>query len=763
MKQIVCLLGVFVLCCGVFAQLQPIGNWRVHIPYHQAIGVEAGGNIIYAATPYAIFSVDQTDNSLHTYNKLTGLSSTGVSCIALDSATGKLVIAYDNSDIDILKNDVVNNINALKQSSLNGDKRVYDIFCSNGLAYICTGIGILAIDESRNEVKDTYIIGDSGQQVQVNGLAMDKNFFYAATAQGLKVASLNSLNLSDFHNWQTDGTIPGGLNFIRGVIALSDNQPVILKNDSLYINMGSAWNFLYASGNGIHSINKKGNQLIISEGAKSTARIVLINADGSIAQIIQQPSMITLPLDSKIANTDVWIADSTNGLIKYSTGTFTPYVPNSPQSISLGDLQIDNDVLWTSAGTVDVNWVAAGNKNGLFRFGKNNWDNFSAANVAALDSLPDIITLAMEATDQSVWGGSFGGGLLHLNADKSIQVYKQNSPLQSPPTQPGNYNVSGLAFDIQHNLWVANYGAQHQLHVRKADGSWRSFTIPYSLTGNAVSQILIDDQNQKWIISPKGNGLICFNDGNSIDNPGDDRWRIFKTGIGSGNLPDNNVLSIAKDKNGFIWVGTSSGIGIIPCVTEIFSNQSCEAVLPVVQSGGFNGFLFHDEQVQSIAVDGADRKWVGTKNGAWLISSDGEQTIYHFTEDASPLLSNDVRRISINGATGEVFFATARGICSYRSSATEGGSSNNNVLVYPNPVPPDYTGQVAIRGLVNNAIVKITELDGRLVYQTRALGGQAIWNGNDYKGNRVSSGVYLVLVTDDNRKENVATKIVFLH
>ena len=384
-------------------------------------------------------------------------------------------------------------------------------------------------------------------------------------------------------------------------------------------------------------------------------------------------------------------------------------------------------------------------------------------NVPALDSFPDLITLAVDPRDASVWAGSFGGGLLQLRTDGTISIFKQNSPLQSPSGRPGVYNVSGLAFDTQNNLWISNYGGNQNLHVRKADGTWRSFTIPFFLPENAVAQILVDGADQKWIVSPKGNGLLCFSHGNSIDNPGDDKWRLFKIGKGNGNLPDNNVLCIAKDRNSFIWVGTSNGIGIIQCIAEIFTNTSCEAVLPVVQQGNFNGYLFHDEQVQAIAVDGADRKWIGTKNGAWLISEEGEKTIYHFTEDNSPLVSNDIKKIAIDGSTGEVFFSTAKGICSFRSTATEAGNTNNNVLVFPNPVPPGYNGQIAIRGLVNNAIVKITEMDGRLVYQARALGGQTIWNGKDYKGRRASSGVYLVLVTDDTRKENLVTKIVFIN
>jgi Two component regulator propeller len=237
---------------------------------------------------------------------------------------------------------------------------------------------------------------------------------------------------------------------------------------------------------------------------------------------------------------------------------------------------------------------------------------------------------------------------------------------------------------------------------------------------------------------------------------------LYRTGAGLGNLPDNNVLCIAKDKNSFIWVGTAKGIGIIQCPQQVFTAQGCDAILPIVQQDNFAGYLFGDEQVQSIAVDGADRKWVGTKNGAWLISAEGDKIIYRFTEDNSPLLNNNVQKITIDGNTGEVFFATDKGICSFRSTATEGETINNNVLVFPNPVPPGYSGTIAIRGLVENAIVKITELDGRLVYQTRALGGQAIWNGRDYKGRTVSTGVYLVLVSDDSRQQKIVTKIVFI-
>ena len=763
MKKIVCLVWLTATFFYSRAQLQPIGSWREHLPYHQAIAVSGSSSEIFVATSYSVFSVQLIDNSLHTFSKMTGLSATGVSTIALDPTTNKLIIAYSNSDIDVLKDGLVKNIRALKESSAAGDKRIFQIYCLNGRAYLCTGIGIVVIDEGKYEIRETYVIGSTGQEIRVNALTSDKNKFYAATVEGLKWAPTNSTNLSDYHNWQLEPSVNGMTpDALTAVEVITDDHPIVLKNDSLFIKQSTSWNFFYSSGRHIQSITKSSAQLIVCEGLQSTARVVILNADGTVSKVIQNGA-VTRPMQAYALANDLWIADSSSGLIKYSGNTFSSYVPNSPQSIALGDLKIKDNKLWASSGAVNANWVGQQNKNGLYRYNNNTWDNFNSFSIAAFDSLPDLIPLAIDARDASVWAGSFGGGLVQLKEGKSVNIFKQNSPLQSPSGSPGIYNVSGLAFDSQNNLWVANYGALQNLHVRKADGNWRSLAIPFPLAENAVSNILIDDVDQKWIISPKGNGLICFNHGASIDNTGDDQWRIFRMGQGNGNLPDNNVLSIAKDKSGFIWVGTSNGVAIIPCTQQIFGVPVCEAVIPVVQQGNFNGYLFNGEQVQAIAVDGADRKWIGTKHGAWLISADGEKTIYHFTADQSPLLDDDVRSIAIDGSTGEVFFSTASGICSFRSTATEGGTQNTNVLVFPNPVPSTYTGQIAVRGLVENATVKITELDGRLVYQARALGGQVIWNGKDYRGKRVSSGIYLVLITDDTRKENVATKIVFLH
>jgi hypothetical protein len=217
---------------------------------------------------------------------------------------------------------------------------------------------------------------------------------------------------------------------------------------------------------------------------------------------------------------------------------------------------------------------------------------------------------------------------------------------------------------------------------------------------------------------------------------------------------------MANDKDGFIWIGTARGIAVVQCPERLFEPGGCEAILPVAQQDRFAGFLFQNEEVRTIAVDPANRKWIGTRNGVWCISSSGDKVIYRFTENNSPLLSNDVKQIAIDRQSGEVYFSTFNGICSFRSTAAAPTETKQEVLVFPNPVPPGYNGSIVLRGAVNNALVKITELNGRLVYQARSLGGQVVWDGRNYNGGKVASGVYLVFIKSDNGPERQVGKVV---
>jgi Two component regulator propeller len=780
MKPKFLLCGCFSVWCSLVAtaQLPAIGNWQEHLPYHQAIAVDHAAGKIWCATPYSLFSVDLLDNSITRQSKITGLSETGISAIRVDSQNNKLIIAYTSSNIDIVSGNQVFNIPDIKQASVSVDKKIYQVFVYKDTAYLSTGLGIVVLDEDKYEVRDTYTIGNNGDTVAVHALATDGIYFYAATDEGLKQAPLQSPDLADFHNWALiSGSSGLGAGPCNQVIAWQ-GQILALQNDSLFLMNAGNWHFFYADQWQINGMSVSGGKLLLCEQLNGSGRVLSLNASGSVEITLQQAAILQSPRQAIFSGDEYYVADSLNGLSAWTQTNPDQIIPNSPLSLGTGELTIGGNtsangsggpagnggsgILWAASGGADSNWTPLNNHDGLYRFDGNHWANYNASGYPQMDSIFDFTTVAVNPLDNSLWAGSFGEGLMQIRTDNSITIYAGNSPLGPVLGQPSVYRVGGLAFDPDGNLWIANYGAAMDLLLRKADGTWLPFTIPFAHSENAVGQVLVDENRQVWIVSPKGNGLFCYNHGGSLDNTSDDQWKYYQSGPGHGNLPDDHVYCMAKDRSGFIWVGTANGIGVIQCASNVFAGGGCDAVWPIVQFDNFAGYLFSGQQVQAMAVDGADRKWIGTNNGVWLVSPDAQKIIYHFTADSTPLLNNDIRKIAVDPTTGEVFFATAKGLCSFRGTATGGTEQNSNVLVFPNPVPPGYTGTIAIRGLVEDAIVKIVELNGRLVYQTRALGGQAVWNGRDYKGRQVATGVYLVLVSDDTRQEKTATRIVFI-
>jgi ligand-binding sensor domain-containing protein len=740
---------------------QQPGSWQDHLPYMQAIAVSSTQEKIICATPFALFTVDLKDNTIERLSKVNGLSEVGIAAMETDENSGKTIVAYKNGNIDLVTASGIINLDQIKRSNIAPDKSFTDIFFHNEKAYVSAAFGIVVIDIVKNEIKETYVIGNNGRQVPVFNITADVTSIYAATTEGLKMADARQANLSDYRNWKN---LTGSWSPETPVEVLSFRDIILFrKADSLFGIVGSESRLLYSTSFNIKAVSlSAGKLLIIETNTTGEARVVVMNPDGAVNNTYEQPGIIRLPMDAVIKDNQLWIADSLSGLVQAVGTNYKSYQPNSPHSISTGEMIYAEASLWVTSGTLRREFSNSFSRNGFSRYTNMQWQNYTPAEVTAIDSMYDLVSVAHHNKERSLWVGSLGGGLLRYKHDEQVQVFKQQSGISPSLYHPGQYRVTGLTFDTDDALWISNYGASEPLVVKKPDGSWRKFRPPFSLNNNAVAKIIIDDFNQKWIISPEGNGLMVFNHGLSIDNTGDDQWKLYKAGNGNGNLPDNNVLSIAKDKSGFIWVGTSRGIGIIQCAGQAFSTNACEAILPVVQQDNFAGYLFSNETVQDIEVDAANRKWIATANGAWLITAEGEKTIHHFTEENSPLFSNDVRNITIDPKTGDVYFATSSGICSFRGTAIEGGAANDLLTIYPNPVPPGYNGSIAIRGVVSNGIVKITEPDGRLVYQTRAQGGQALWNGRDYRGRQVSSGVYLVIVSDDSRQEKAAGKIVFI-
>ena len=322
--------------------------------------------------------------------------------------------------------------------------------------------------------------------------------------------------------------------------------------------------------------------------------------------------------------------------------------------------------------------------------------------------------------------------------------------------------ISDLKFDKDNNLWGLNSQVQKPLFVKTVNDEWFSFAMNQNIDGLYFDDLIIDQMNNKWgVIYEKG--LFVYNENNTIENTSDDQFKILNTSVGNGNLPSLNIRCIEMDLDGEIWVGSDQGVSVFYSPELVFSGFNFDSQQILIQEGEYGQYLLSSEKINCIKIDGANRKWIGTESaGLYLLSSDGTSEIHHFTKENSPIISNKIIDITLNQENGEVFIGTDKGLVSYRSNATYGENAQGDTYVFPNPVRENYRGNIAINRLIANASVKITDINGSLVYQTVAKGGQANWNGNNFNNERVATGIYLVFSTDENGYENMVSKILFI-
>jgi ligand-binding sensor domain-containing protein len=377
----------------------------------------------------------------------------------------------------------------------------------------------------------------------------------------------------------------------------------------------------------------------------------------------------------------------------------------------------------------------------------------------------DANCVTIHPKDGRTFVGTYSSGLLEIKAGKIQKVYdasNTDNTIQIGVGDPFRQRISGMAFDAKGNLWLSNNNAANALIVLKADGKWAKMA---PIPSTSIHEIVVDGAGYKWILV-KGSqtGIIVFDEGKNIDISTDDRVRLIDNSNFPKELQNAAIQSIVADLNGAIWVGTSNGVAVFECGGDPF-RTACTGRLVVASRSNISEYLLREKAVTAIAIDGANRKWFGTNSGLFVTSADGREEIAKFNVENSPLPSNNITALAIR-PNGEVFIGTEKGLMSYRSDATEGGTFNKSedqILAFPNPVRPDYQGPIAVKGFARDANIKITDANGIIVFETKALGGQAVWDGKDFNGRRVSTGVYFVLATNTRNldaPEAVVAKIL---
>ena len=324
--------------------------------------------------------------------------------------------------------------------------------------------------------------------------------------------------------------------------------------------------------------------------------------------------------------------------------------------------------------------------------------------------------------------------------------------------------ISDMKYDDDGNLWVLNKG-QEPLKVFTPEGEQYSFSLGAAAKDKIPYRLLVDRDGNKWV-GVTNVGLIAFNENGTFEDTSDDELRTLKAAEGSGALPVNVVKGLAEDADGEIWIGTEEGLVVLYSKSNLYDGGFGEydASKILLEVDGETEKLLGDTHITTIAIDGGNRKWIGTSSsGVFCFSEDGREEIYRFDTENSPLVSNNVLDIKVDQLSGEVYFATDAGLVSFRSDATLADRNFSNVKVFPNPVRPDFYGPITIQGLGYESDVKITDVSGNLVFKGVSNGGTFIWNGETLQGERVHSGVYLVWSGVTTGKGKNVAKILFIN
>ncbi len=741
---------LFAAFTALAAAQQPlaIGQWRSWLPYQVGRHLTQSADKVWYATELSLMSVDKADFSISYLSKVEGLSGVGIQFVKYHPAAEVLVVIYEDGVIDLVRSDAIVTVPSLAKSNIViGEKRVNDLFCTDtARAWLAGNFGL-----SRLDLHTGLFEGTTRMPVEARAVVVWRDSVWVGTDEGLYVAPVSGVNLDDFGNWELKGPEAGfpadysvgGLAVFAGRLYMAMDGRLVRYAD------GAIAEVHEVEGMRLHFLTAEGAHLIAGFRCEGSCDGLLLYFDEqeqyepSAAQCVNRPLYAIEDSQGR-----VWIADEWRKFRldhRDGRGACELFATNTPWSANTYDIELWQDEIWIAAGGVSSIFGYLFRPDGIMAYVEGQWQAYNKFTRAELSGLEDFLSVRIHPETGVVFAASYLDGLVRYDRSQFVVYNDTNSTLGNAIGDPTRTRVSGLAFDQEGNLWVANHSASRPFSVRKVDGSWQSFAP--SCVAHELAQVVVDLFGYKWFVVTNNNaGVLVYDDAGTIDDPSDDRCRLF-TALNS-ELPTNKVNCIAVDLDGAVWVGTNEGPIIFECDPFV---EQCTGSRRIVEQDNFGAYLLEDEDVRTIAVDGANRKWVGTTNGVFVLSPDGLEEEARFTKDNSPLFDDLITDIAIHPETGEVFIGTGKGMLSYRAEAIEGGVVHSpEVRVFPNPVRPEYDGPVAISGLARDANVKITDLHGQLVYETTALGGQAIWDGTDYTGRRVKTGVYLVFATSDN-------------
>jgi len=759
----------------LFSQTDFSSRWEDFFSYNSVKDFIAVDDKIYALTDNAVFIYDTNSKETQKRSSINGLSGETTSAIHFNTSNRRLVIGYETGLIEVLNEDGTIKISAdIVNFNQSGEKRINHISEFNNKLYISTPFAIVVYDINKLEFGDTYFIGENSTSVRINQTLIANNQIYAATENGIYVASLSNPNLIDFNNWP--------------LLFAGNYSNIIRFNALIYASIGTDLIKINGSNSTVEKrfptpikkLKINGQSLIVTSELEATV------LDTNLTEVYKSTPTVdynfTLNNASSFGN-DLFLATNEYGILQIpfsGNQVFTEIHPKGPLSNSVFSMDALNKNIWFVYGGYSSAYVPTGNLKGYSHYNGLEWKN-----TAFTSAFPiyDLVYVTIDPNyDNRVFISSFsdttsgnilsGGGLLEVVDDQIINFYNsKNSPLED--LFPNDLNrittrINGTTFDNQGNLWVTDVLAINKLKKLSSGGIWQSFDLRSIQTNKAeeLNTIRVDKSNSLWI-GTRRNGAYVFNQTG-------DRKRALTTEPTKGNLPHANVRTIAVDRNNKIWLGTQSGLAVFYNANGLFDASIYDAEPIIILDDGIPKKLLGNQTINSIAVDGADNKWFGTDNGGVLYTNpSGQKTLASFNKDNPPLPSNKILNISVDITNGKVYFATDKGIVAYKSNVASFGETLEEVYAYPNPALKNHQ-TITIDGkngnhLPNGINVKILDVAGNLVYETNVVegqeiqGGKVVWNKTNLAGQKVASGIYIVLLSNDDASETTTTKIAIIN
>ncbi|MDO4729144.1 MAG: two-component regulator propeller domain-containing protein [Bacteroidota bacterium] len=737
---------------------QTNSSWNAYYSYNNVVDVTEAQNQIIAATENVLFVRDLTDYNLFTINSIDGLKTEQITAIYHSKGYNKTLIGNSNGLLIIIdgndNNKIINKVDIVNDiSNVQNLKKINHFTEHQDKIYIATDYGITVFNLQNLEFGDTYYIGSSGTNTPVLATTIHQNTIYAITQnQGVKQGNLSNPFLIHYNSWDTFYT--GNIQQIASV----GEHLIGSYENTLYrfTNNGEA-NILTTTMGSVEDLRFANDYLTVT-----TSNLVYVY-NAQLGQIITigQDYVPTSYTNAIVKNEKLYVGTQTHGVLEVAINNASSYqlhIPAGPQRNKVYRVNATANALWCVFGDNSYFYNPYNpilGKYGISKLTTEGWKHIYYSELNQATNLSDVVVDF--ANPNVAYVASNHSGILMLEHDQVSMLYNASNTGQNglegySQDLSNDVRVHNIAMDKNKNLWATNAGYGGNLKVKRNSGEWESYDIVLGEVN--YGDLIIDKNNTKWLAT-NNRGLIGFNENHQN--------RKINITTYEGGIPYNHVYSVAVDKSNRLWIGTTWGLRVLPTVDRFMTDDTPKVNPIIIIEDGLAQELLYRQTVSKIKVDGADRKWLGTLGaGVFLVSPNGQETIYHFTKENSPLPSNNIIDIDINPQTGEVFFATDKGMVAFKGMATEALSNLANVYVYPNPVRPEYNGTVKITGLTDQANVKITDISGNLVFEVNSKGGTVEWDTTAFGKYKVASGVYMIFVTTKDASETKTKKVMIV-